>query len=272
MLLHQTANSQGNYNFNAYQYFNTGWSPHFHQNFELIYVQSGEISLTVSGKISTVRSGQYALILSNQIHAITPVGAVSYWIAVFSEQYVPLFARSVEGRCGVSSVFEGSEEVDLLLWHGLIGHDGSLMMKKACFYAVCDCFLRQIPLTERRTQSDERIGRILDFVAEHYRENITLSAVAAEFGYEYHYLSRLLHREYQIDFSRLVNEYRLNCALHLLEEGKLSMTEIASESGFQSLRNFNHIFLLATGHSPRSHFAQTAETFPAPSEENAQNG
>ena len=135
----------------------------------------------------------------------------------------------------------------------LILGDSSLMMKKACFYAVCDRYLSTVPLVERERGSEELICRILDYVSEHYREPLNLSEIASVFGYEYHYLSRILNRSYGINFSKLLNEYRIDHALRLLEEGRLSMAEIASESGFQSIRSFNHVFLEATGHAPSAH-------------------
>ena len=253
MILHQEHNSKGSYNYNAYQYFNTRWGSHFHKNFELIYLQKGELSLSVGGNYYTMVEGSYAIILSNQIHSVTPKDSASYWIAVFSEQYVPLFARSVENRQGTCPVFFCDEEVHRMALSHLILGESSIMMKKACFYALCDQFLRKVPLVERERGNEELICRILDYVAEHYRENLTLSEVASVFGYEYHYLSRILNRSYGINFSGLLNEYRIDRALRLLEEGGLSMAEIAEQCGFQSIRSFNHVFLKSTGHPPSSH-------------------
>ena len=38
------------------------------------------------------------------------------------------------------------------------------------------------------------VGQMLDEIAEHYSENISLKTLAEKFGYEYHYLSRLLNK------------------------------------------------------------------------------
>lgn len=252
MLLHQRNNSKGNYNYNAYQYFNSHWAPHFHKNFELIYVHSGRLNLSLNGKFFCMEAGDYALILSNQIHSLYPAEPSSYWIAVFSEQYVPFFAKSAKNLQG-NPIFRCSEEIHGMVLANLILQEGSLMMKKACFYAVCDQFMAQAELCERQGRADELIGRILDYIAENYRQPISLSTVAEIFGYEYHYLSRMLNKDYGIGFSHMVNEYRVDHALRLLEESDLSITEIAAESGFQSIRSFNHVFRSVTGHAPCEH-------------------
>ena len=113
--------------------------------------------------------------------------------------------------------------------------------------------MRQARLSERVGRNEELIGQILDYIAEHYRQPISLSSVAEAFGYEYHYLSRMLNKDYGISFSRMVNEYRIDHALRLLEETELSITEIASESGFQSIRSFNLSFKKYTGETPANY-------------------
>ena len=137
-----------------------------------------------------------------------------------------------------------------MVYTHLILREGSHLMKKACFYAVCDQFLQSTTLTERQNENDALICQVLDYVAAHYREPLSLSEVAGVFGYEYHYFSRILNRGYGINFSHLVNEYRIDRALHLLEESDMPISEIAAESGFQSIRNFNHLFKKYIGKSP----------------------
>ena len=253
MLLHQPWNSKGNYNYNANIYNNTDWAPHFHKNFELIYILDGTLKLTVNKSTERMQTGDYALILSNQIHSFEPDGSAKFWVAVFSEQFVPHFANQIEQYAGERSVFRCEESVDTFVRENLVFAEPSITMKKACFYAVCDQYLRQIPLVDRKSRNDELICRILDYVAAHYREDLSLSDVAEYFGYEYHYLSKILNQSYRINFSELVNEYRVDRAIHLLENTDKSMTDIAMESGFRSIRNFNYVFRNVTGSTPGSY-------------------
>lgn len=254
-IFHQEWNSKGNYNYNANTYFNTDWMSHFHKNFELIYVLDGRLSLTVNGNTEEMEAGDFALVLSNQIHSFQSLGHSNIWIAIFSEQFVPHFAGFVEKSEGRRSVFRCEESVCEFVRNRLLFSESTVTMKKACFYAVCDEYLRQVPLTERKSHNNELICQVLDYVREHYRENLTLASVAEAFGYEYHYFSRILNRGYHINFSTLVNEYRMDRAIHLLETTDQSITDVALESGFQSIRNFNHVFQKSMGISP-AEFAQ----------------
>lgn len=250
MVNHQRDNSKGNYNYNAYTYARPHWAPHFHSNFEMIYVLRGKILVTVNENSAVMSEGEYCLVLSNQIHSMESLEGALVWIAVFSEQFVPLFAKQIKDWEGQRSTFVCDEEIDRFLKAKLILSEGDLLIKKACFYAFCDQFIKKVPLEKRNLRNNELICRIIDYVATHFKETISLEILAKELGYEYHYLSRLLHRSYHIDFSNLVNQYRMDHAIQLLGETDLSITDIAMSSGFRSIRSFNYTFKKLTGSTP----------------------
>lgn len=259
MILHQQCNSRGNYNFNANIYTDRGWVPHFHKNFELIYIMEGALTLTVNGKSETMHTGDYGLILENQIHSFEPCGHSKIWIAIFSEQFVPHFAGYIEKLEGEGAVFRCSESVDLFIKDNLMSSQSSITMKKACFYAACDEYIKSVPLAERKSRNDDLICRVLDYIKAHFMEDISLASVAEAFGYEYHYLSRILNRAYSISFSAIVNEYRVDKAIELLTATEKSVTDIAMESGFRSIRSFNHAFRRITGTAPREYVRISAD-------------
>ena len=61
---------------------------------------------------------------------------------------------------------------------------------------------------------------------------------------------RYFHSRISMHFSQYVNWYRVDTATELLRNTKLSITEIATRSGFQSIRSFNRIYRAFTGVSP----------------------
>lgn len=256
MIRHQKDNSRGNYNYNAYTYFNANWSPHFHTNLELIYVLDGFLEVTVNGKREAMSRGDFALILPGQIHSFETNDHSNIWIAVFSEQFVSLFVKRIEGQEGNGSVFRCDDATHDFILRNLVLAESSVVMKKACFYAVCDQYQKSIPLVQHKRRNNDIVCRLLDYVAEHYTEDLSLADVATVFGYEYHYLSRLLNQGYQINFSHLVNEYRIDKAIQLLQSTDKPVTEIALESGFGSVRNFNYAFKAVTKVSPKRYTKQ----------------
>lgn len=53
-----------------------------------------------------------------------------------------------------------------------------------------------------------------------------------------------------MSFTDFLNLYRIETALRLLDETDKKITDIALESGFQSVRNFNEAFRKKIGISP----------------------
>lgn len=253
MIYHQPRNSQGNYNYNAYTYTNHQFTPHFHKNAELMVALQGSFAASVNGKSFTVRAGQMVMVLPNQIHALQVRPSSKIWVVVFSQEYVPLFMQQLRGMQGNTPVFTPSSEIFSLVLEKMIQKQPNLLMKKACLYGVCDNFLSSVTLEPRREQSDFLIGPLLDWISQHYTEDITLKQAAQVFGYEYHYLSRLLSQNYGISFSQLLADYRLEHAMELLRTTALPISEILLCSGFQSIRNFNRLFKLRTGMSPNAY-------------------
>lgn len=247
---HQSSNSRGNNHYNAFAYSNMNWATHFHKNLELIYVMRGKLPLTVNENGLTVTEGECAMILSNQIHSFSVDNETLAWVVVFSEDFVPEFASFIKDKQGKNIAFRPDDEIAALITENLILGKASLLMKKSCLYALCDQYLKKTELEERKGKNDDLICHILDYIEAHYSEDITLEKVAQEFGYEYHYLSRLLNRNYNIRFKHVVNEYRVDQAIKLLEKGEMSMTEISIQCGFQSIRSFNEVFRIVTGRAP----------------------
>lgn len=248
--IHQLHNSKGNNNYNAFTYSGTDWATHFHKNPELIHVTNGSITLTVNENELTLMEGSWAMILSNQIHSFSIGEEATAWVAVFSEDYVPEFAAYIRDKQGSRVDFSLDDEVQSFVKENLVFGDPSVLTRKACLYAICDQYLKKVALEMRRTKNDSLICNVLDYVAAHYCENISLESVAEQFGYEYHYLSRLLNKSYNVRFKQLVNEYRVEHAISLLKEDGRSMTEISMICGFQSIRSFNEVFRSLTGYSP----------------------
>ena len=247
---HQSDNSRTNNNYNAFTYKNRVWRPHFHKNLELICVLHGEMHLTVNESETTLTTGEWAMILSNQIHSFCVEKDCMAWVAVFSEDFIPEFATFVKDKQGSAVKFFPDEEICGLVRENLIIGSPSFLMKRACLYALCDQYLKQVPLEPQKNKNNALICRVLDYIEAHFAEDITLQTVAHEFGYEYHYLSRLLNRGYSIRFKEILREYRVSHAIGLLERETLSMTEISEKCGFQSIRSFNDVFLAVTGVSP----------------------
>ena len=63
-------------------------------------------------------------------------------------------------------------------------------------------------------------------------------------------MSRHFKNVFNTNFTDFINMYRLETAVKLLDETNANITEIALESGFQSVRSFHSFFKKTMGLSP----------------------
>ncbi len=252
-VFHQPHNSMGNHAYNVYIYEGVDYDLHFHKNHEVIYVIKGEALCTVNGQTKRLCEGDFAFCLSNEVHAIkSESGRV--WIGVFSEDFIHEFKKHRGGRTGSDFSFRCEESIMRFLSENLIKETLSdVFIIKACLYALCSEYLRQITLKEKTDRHTALMGDIVSYIEENYKRDIALAELAEALGYEYFYFSKIFNRLFSMSFNDYINLYRFNEACLLLTETDLTVAKIASTSGFKSIRSFNYIFKKLAGTSPREY-------------------
>lgn len=251
MIFHQPHNSKSSYSYNAFFYTKEIWDFHFHKNLELIYVVKGSVKCLLNNTEYTLKEGDYGLCLPYEVHSYIPQDDTLYWVGVFSEDYVRLFANHIRGKQANGFVFKCPESTNILLQSTLISENvPSIYVLKACLYAICDAFLCEVDFSENQGNKKTNISLIVQYISENHTKNITLKDIAKLLGYDYNYVSRFFHSTFNMSFTNFLNIYRLETAIKLLEETNKKITDIALESGFQSVRSFNNSFRLKFGISP----------------------
>lgn len=252
MILYQEDNSRGNYTYNIYIYNNKcNWVPHFHKNFEFLYVIDGKFEVTVNGQTQLMKENDFAIIFPNQVHAFHTPEKVTVWIGVFSEDFIKEFARVTEGKEGNSLLFCCSEdETAFLKKHFLTMDKKDILSLKSFLYMICSRYLQEISLKESPRQNSDMAHKIIEYIEENFRDEITLMDVAQSLGYEYHYFSRCFKNIFHTNFKTFLNQYRYDYAKDLILNTDASLSSIAYESGFGSLRNFNRIYKQFSNSTP----------------------
>ncbi len=251
MLFHQFLNSASNFNFNTDFYTDDIWEYHFHKNLELMYVLEGAVDCTINDKEYCLKAGEFGLCLPYDFHSYKPQDNTKYWVLVFSEDFVRYFSKKITNKIGVGYPFCPKKEVKDYIISQLVNNENpSVFTLKSCLYAVCEEYLNTVKLTDKNRSHSETISAIVDFVAENHTKKITLSDIAKELGYDYNYMSRHFKNVFNITFTDFINMYRLETAIRLLDETADSITEIAYESGFQSVRSFHSFFKKTMNISP----------------------
>ena len=98
-------------------------------------------------------------------------------------------------------------------------------------------------------------AKILLYISQNFREELSLSSIAAAMGYNPSYLSRAFKNSFQIGLNRYITMVRLREAIQLMKDGSKSVLACALESGFRSSRTFYRAFYEAFHCTPKEYFS-----------------
>ena len=123
-------------------------------------------------------------------------------------------------------------------------------------------FLRVLTLVSRHRESkpmgtwrkidpvEHRMMQIRTYVSCNATREITLQEIAAHVGMNVSAFCTFFKRQTAQTFVDYLNKYRLDIACHLLEEGKLSVSEVCFASGFNNPAYFSRLFKKMYGVPP----------------------
>jgi AraC-like DNA-binding protein/ligand-binding sensor protein len=100
------------------------------------------------------------------------------------------------------------------------------------------------------------IRRAKEFIAAHHGEELSLGLVAKAVNSSAYYFCKMFKRYTGLNFTDYLCRVRIEKARNLLLNPNLRISEIAFESGFQSLTHFNRVFKRINGQSPTEYRSQ----------------
>ena len=109
---------------------------------------------------------------------------------------------------------------------------------------------RKLPVLSEPDSSGGILSAVL-YIQRHFREKLTLDAVAAQAGFSSSYFCQRFSECVGMGFHAYCCELRLKYARNLLLSSDLSITEICYQSGFGSLSGFSREFHRRYHVSPR---------------------
>lgn len=104
--------------------------------------------------------------------------------------------------------------------------------------------------TNKKREYIETFNEVLDYIDNHYMEDLCLETVACSAGFSKYYFTRLFKQYTDTTFYDYLSYKRIRVAENLLSRAELSVTEIALQSGFSSISTFNRIFKKLKNCSP----------------------
>jgi len=102
-----------------------------------------------------------------------------------------------------------------------------------------------------------RIEDACAFIEEHYADDLSLSRLAARYGLNPSYFSRLFREQAGTPLFEHINGIRIGKSCQLLKRSRIDIVEIAYAVGYNNLSHFNRYFRKIMGMSPREYRKQS---------------
>lgn len=107
---------------------------------------------------------------------------------------------------------------------------------------------------------DERMNNIYKYVMAHFKDQISIDQVAREANMTNSSFCRFFKKRANQSFVHYLNSIRIGFACKLLYTESYNISEVAYESGFENISNFNKQFLRIKKITPSQFLSQFAKT------------
>lgn len=246
-------------------------SHHTHDFYEINYVLSGSITEVVSGRSIPMQTGDAILMHPGVFHVIRDdADAVVLNILIRPQWLFFNLAAETEGALGQFATTADSEEyTEYLIFHettateeigALIRASGSKapsarLAAEGAFLTLLATLSHtagRITVADGQDSGYRRFAAILSYLYENIR-TVSVSELAARFGYSEAHLSRLFRRYTGEPPTALIKRARLARATALLWDSDAPIHRIAAEAGFPCAPHFHRLFKSTYGMTPEEY-------------------
>jgi len=149
-------------------------------------------------------------------------------------------------------IMAGGDIVEKMSMINLEYSRGMLFSSERCDSLLKDVLVQCARLTQ--TADGDALSKIaeqvISYVGAHLNESLTNITLAEKFNYHPNYISRVMRELTGMSLHSYVLERRISKAIELLESTRMSVTEIASQTGFGDVSHFSKLFRKKTGKCP----------------------
>lgn len=245
---------------------------HVHKKYELYYQVDGARRYYIDDGAYLVNAGNLVLIGPDGVHKTGSVdnSAHTRYVMNFSREYLDPLAATMPD-VDLFSCFETGVHVLNILPRNQPMVEGVLsrIYERRTDKSSIAQALRRVQLAElllylgeyaasAAAQSEPRIvnktvDEIQSYISTHYREDLSLNSIAAQFYMSPYYISRLFKRTTNLSLVEYTNSVRVMAAKNLLERTQLRIPFVAEQAGFSTTAHFNRVFKESTGLSPQQY-------------------
>lgn len=246
----------------AFEAIDMRFPEHLHDHVEILLVREGSINVRIMEKEQELQAGDCAVIFPQQIHGYHTPEKSRTILYIFEDSLSGRYMSSIQ-KCSPSHPFLSGGELPAdasLALDRLYALSGAGQEERAeNAEALCSAWIQvlfaliwpQLALKRRaQPEGTDLIYQIVQYIAEHFQEPLTLAVLANKLHVNKYYISHIFSQRLRINFRQYLNHIRTEYAMQLIRAGSAPLVDIWVEAGFNSQRSFNRVFMEIAGMTP----------------------
>ncbi len=223
------------------------YPPHFHNKIELFYCFEGIRAKRVGEVEYVLQAGEALVIFPNIAHETLIMSGDEHTKSIsvickteFFSSLLPDFAT----KRPVNPVIP-AEKISQKTIHAftqMCQAKNSAEVLGWTLIALSD-LVQQLELKPIKNQDGFSLApRLIEYINENYQKPLSINYLARVFGYSASYITHVFYEQLKVPFRAYLTAVRAEHAAELMLTSNKNLTEIAFESGFNSLNTFCRCF------------------------------
>ena len=237
-------------------YENDNGSFHFHSQIEMYFVDDGNMEVIVNNYRKILKQGEMSVALSFEPHAYRTIDFSKSSVLIIPPHICEEFVLAIKHKKAKCPFITDQNTVTKIKTYYEKITSGTLneIEIHGYIFLILGTIMKYINLSDLNSDTEtELASKLLFYINENYKKDISLRSLCRIFGYSESYISRHFKSSLNIGISEYITIIRLKNAISLLSEIKHSIAFCAMESGFNSIRTFYRAFHQEFGCSPKEY-------------------
>lgn len=238
------------------KYKNVPFSVNKHRDMEILFVRDGVIEMHLDDAVFEAKTGDIVVANSNVLHNIVPISDVVYYDCILINKDFCIRHGFHTEQKRIREIIDDPELFNY------IDEIKRLMLTEQTEYCVAGVTVQTlqlllelfgryaVDLKSQGVYNREMLEKGLEYIHEHFNEQIDVDAVADYTGYSKYYFCRRFKEITGCTVNTYINMQRVSRAKELLSQPGSRVNEVATECGFNSVPYFSQIFKKYVRHSP----------------------
>ncbi|MGL5435101.1 MAG: AraC family transcriptional regulator [Lachnospiraceae bacterium] len=233
-------------------------SSHYHDFFELYYLESGERYHRIRDQLYLLKAGEFIVFPPRVMHHSfssenVPFKRILVYFDPKEVDSAPILDYFIRDFLICFAPHSGHYHIHNLINMIYTEHQEQGIHSKEYQHTLLNLLLltimRNAQPVEKREDKDV-MSQMIQYIYEHYPEDISIELLSQRFFLSPYYLCRKFKQATGNTVIQYLNTTRILNAQRMMLETNKNFTQISNETGFSNLTHFNRVFKSVTGMTP----------------------